>query len=295
MSKEYFIPSNTEIIFVADLYSNEYIGGAELTTDAIISYGKQKIFGLHSESLTPELVEKNKDKYWILCNWSQSPIEGRIQLVQSGCKYSIIEYDYKYCKYRSSHLNKLTTKMDCDCHADKYGRWVASFYKRAEHIFFMSSGQMNEYCRLFPSLKENSKVLSSVWEEKDYQKLLDIRSTRISNGKWAILKGGSWIKNQQATESYAKSKGLSYELIGGLPYQEFIKKLGEYEGLIFHPAGFDTCPRIVIEAKLMGLQLDLNENVQHKDEEWFNTDNINVTMSYLRNSYNRFWKLINKE
>ena len=247
MPKEYFIPTNTEIIFVADLYSNEYVGGAELTTDAIIAATNKNIFKLHSESLTPELVEKNKEKYWILCNWSQSPIEGRIQLVQSGCQYSIIEYDYKYCKYRSSHLHKLTTKNDCDCHLDKHGKWVASFYKRAEHLFFMSSGQMNEYCRL------------------------------------------------QATEQYAKIHQLEYELIGGLPYEQFIQKLGEYEGLIFHPAGFDTCPRLVVEAKLMGLKLDLNENVQHKDEEWFNADNIDVTMTYLRDFYNRFWKIINKE
>lgn len=295
MPKEYYIPTNTEIIFVADLYSNEYVGGAELTTDAIIAATNKNVFKLHSESLTPELVEKNKEKYWILCNWSQSPIEGRIQLVQSGCQYSIIEYDYKYCKYRSSHLHKLTTKNDCDCHLDKHGKWVASFYKRAEHLFFMSSGQMNEYCRLFPSLKEKSKVLSSVWEEKDYQKFLNIRNSRASNKKWAILKGGSWIKNQQATEQYAKNHQLEYELIGGLPYEQFIQKLGEYEGLIFHPAGFDTCPRLVVEAKLMGLKLDLNENVQHKDEEWFNADNIDVTMTYLRDFYNRFWKIINKE
>ena len=295
MPKEYFIPPTTEVIFVADLYSNEYIGGAELTTDAIINCSKKNVFKLHSESLTPELVQKNTDKYWVLCNWNQSPIEGRIQLVQSGCKYSVIEYDYKYCKYRSSHLHKLKTQVDCDCHTDSYGKWVASFYRRAEHLFFMSTGQMNEYCKWFPALKSNAKVLSSAWEEKDYKVLLEIRNNRASNDKWAILKGGSWIKAQEATEAYAKSKGLDYDLIGGLPYEQFIQKLGEYKGLIFHPAGFDTCPRLVIEAKLMGLQLDLNENVQHKDEEWFRTENIDDTINYLKNSYNRFWKIINKE
>ena len=128
MPKEYFIPPTTEVIFVADLYSNEYIGGAELTTDAIINCSKKNVFKLHSESLTPELVQKNTDKYWVLCNWNQSPIEGRIQLVQSGCKYSIIEYDYKYCKYRSSHLHKLKTQVDCDCHTDSYGKWLAGVW-----------------------------------------------------------------------------------------------------------------------------------------------------------------------
>ena len=60
-------------------------------------------------------------------------------LVQSNCKYSVIEYDYKYCKYRSSHLHYLTTKEQCNCHLEKHGKWVAAFYKRAEHVFFMSN------------------------------------------------------------------------------------------------------------------------------------------------------------
>lgn len=295
MPKEFVIPTNTEIIFVADLFVSDYIGGAELTTEAIISYGNKKIFRLHSESLTPDIVELNKDKYWILCNWGSSPLEGRIQLVQSNCKYSVIEYDYKYCKYRSSHLHYLATKEQCNCHLEKHGKWVAAFYKRAEHVFFMSSGQMNEYLKFFPQLKDNSKILSSVWTKQDLEKFQVLKNTRNANNKWAILKGGSWIKAQQQTETYAGINNIDYQLIGNLPYEEFLEKLSEYKGLIFHPAGFDTCPRLVIEAKLMGLELDLNENVQHREEQWFSSENISDTISYLEDSYSRFWKIINKE
>ena len=41
------------------------------------------------------------------------------------------------------------------------------------------------------------------------------------------------------------------------------------KGLIFKPLGGDTCPRIVIEAMMLGCQIEMNENVQHKDEQWF--------------------------
>ena len=103
------------------------------------------------------------------------------------------------------------------------------------------------------------------------------------------------IKAQQQTETYAGINNRDYQLIGKLPYEEFLEKLSEYKGLIFHPAGFDTCPRLVIEAKLMGLELDLNENVQHREEQWFSSENISDTISYLEDSYSRFWKIINKE
>jgi hypothetical protein len=45
----------------------------------------------------------------------------------------------------------------------------------------------------------------------------------------------------------------------------------------------------------MGLELDLNENVQHREEQWFSSENISDTISYLEDSYSRFWKIINKE
>ena len=59
------------------------------------------------------------------------------------------------------------------------------------------------------------------------------------------------------------------------------------KGLIFKPLGGDTCPRIVIEAKLLGCDLILNENVQHKDEEWFLTPES--CLEYLKSRKDVFW------
>lgn len=287
--KEFFIPPATEVIFVADFFAEELIGGAELTSEALIAKCNKPYFKLHSHSLTQAMVNKNKDKTWILLNWKGADIQAIFTLFQNQCNVYFVEYDYKYCQFRSSHLHKLQTGKECDCHTNQHGKLIATLYKAAKHVFFMSEKQKQEYERLFPEYVFKASVLSSIWNEKDIQTLMHIRKNRVSNGKWAILKGGSWIKNQAATEAYAKSKGLPYELVGGLPYQDFINELGKYEGLIFHPAGFDTCPRLVIEAKLMGLKLDLNDNVQHKDEAWFNSDNIE---EYLLSRPAEFWRVL---
>ena len=37
------------------------------------------------------------------------------------------------------------------------------------------------------------------------------------------------------------------------------------------PVASDTCPRLVMEAKMLGCELILNDHVQHKDEQWFAT------------------------
>jgi glycosyltransferase involved in cell wall biosynthesis len=57
------------------------------------------------------------------------------------------------------------------------------------------------------------------------------------------------------------------------------------------PLGGDTCPRLVIEAKLLGLELIINENVQHASEDWFNQD-VDRVEQYLLSAHDRFWSKI---
>ena len=74
-----------------------------------------------------------------------------------------------------------------------------------------------------------------------------------------------------------------------MPYVKVLETLAQAEGLCFLPSGADTCPRLVIEAKLLGCKLNLNEHVQHVEEDWFNTDNLEETEQYLRAVSKRFW------
>ena len=73
------------------------------------------------------------------------------------------------------------------------------------------------------------------------------------------------------------------------PYSEVLETLAQSKGMVFLPRGGDTCPRTVIEGKLLGCELILNENVQHKDEIWFNDCEMIDTESYLYAARNRFW------
>lgn len=291
---EHVIPKNTQVVFVADLFLSDYQGGAELTTEALIdSAPGLRVFKLHSVSLSREIVEKNKHLTWVLCNWSQAPRDGLVALVNEGCKFVCVEYDYKYCIHRSSHLHKLQTNKECDCHLQK--NFAMALYKRAAHVFFMSQGQKEEYERLFPNMNtwENTSVLSSVWKESDLDAILALsRNTQKVNDKWAVLTGGSWIKNQEKTEAYCRERSIRYDTVGKLPYWDFLAKLAEYQGLVFHPAGFDTCPRLVVEAKLLGLALDLNDNVQHQNEKWFKGTSSQVMIDYLRSRPSIFWQKI---
>jgi hypothetical protein len=98
-----------------------------------------------------------------------------------------------------------------------------------------------------------------------------------------------WVKQLD----YAKANNLKYELVWGLEYKDLLAKMAKSKGLIFFPKAGDTCPRMVIEAKLLGCELILNDNVQHKDEEWFKTRNS--CMQYMRERTDIFWAQLDEK
>ena len=93
-------PPGCEIIFVADMYAEEYVGGAELTTQALIDSCPYKYYKYKASQLTPEIIERGKNAYWIFTNMATINFQ-LLKSISRKLKYSVIEYDYKYCQYRS--------------------------------------------------------------------------------------------------------------------------------------------------------------------------------------------------
>lgn len=293
----YGIPSDTDYVFVSDFFAEDLTGGAELTLEAIYAQCPGKAIKIRSTQLTAKLIEQGKAQRWVFVNFTGVP-KDLLVLAANDLQYHVIECDYKYCQYRSSHLHKLTTGKDCDCHATDVGRFMQGFFKRALSVHFMSQAQLDVYKTLFPKMASWAPgklvVQGSTFNPGTLKTLLDsYHSTRILTDRWAVLSGGSWIKNQQATEDYCKENGLRYGLVGGLKPDEFLRTLQKYHGLVFHPAGFDTNPRLTIEAKLLGLELDLNENVQQKDEAWF-SGSVDECYRHLEDLPFKFWRDINE-
>ena len=134
--------------------------------------------------------------------------------------------------------------------------------------------------------EENCEVISSAFAEGDLRFMQSIRDNEKDN-KYLILGSSSWIKGTEQCISYAKENNLEFEVISDLQYHELLIKMSTSKGLIFKPLDYDTCPRIVIEAKMLGCELIMNEHVQHKDEEWFAT--ADTCYQYLKDRPTAFW------
>ena len=83
-------------VVVSDLFSNEYNGGAELSTDSLISYTDKKVIKIKSKDVNVHHVSLYKNYQWIFTNFTQiDPYMINI-VIKEIKKYHIIEYDYKF-------------------------------------------------------------------------------------------------------------------------------------------------------------------------------------------------------
>lgn len=290
--KEYWINPSTDIVFVSDFFVKDVEGGAELTSEAIIKASPKKVAKIHSASVTKEMLDKHVDKYWIFGNFTTLP-EGIIEyLPSSKTKYSIIEYDFKFCAFRSTNRHQQQTGEKCNCPATPHGLDIARMFRKADRIFWMSEGQKNIWVAAVPEISNHPghRILSSVFDKESIEFLRKLRNHEIlRSNKWAILGSGSWIKGIEETQKWCTLKKRDYVAIPKLPYSDFLYELNKHQGFIFMPLDKDTCPRVTIEAKLLGLNLELNENVLNKRDPWF-TGTVEECEAYLLTRASWFWE-----
>jgi hypothetical protein len=186
---EYVIPKTARVIFVNDFFVKDIEGGAELTSEAIIQKSPFKVFKLHSGSVTKKLLDSNKDKYWIFGNFTTLP-DGMIHYIpSSGIRYSIIEYDFKFCSFRSTNRHQQQTGQPCNCPQDAHGLDIGRMFQKADRVFWMSEGQKQAWLKNMPAMKDHSGliVLSSVFQDKDLDRLKDLKEQAGERSpKWAL-------------------------------------------------------------------------------------------------------------
>tara|TARA_A100001011_G_scaffold393650_3_gene484055 strand:- start:3414 stop:5360 length:1947 start_codon:yes stop_codon:yes gene_type:complete len=289
-----------DVVFVSDLYVDDYIGGAELTTEVLYQYSNhtfvdKKVCKIKSDQVNKDLIQAGLLKKWIFFNYASMSIN-LIPVIVANLNYSIVEYDYKFCKYRSTEKHLSAEGKECDCHDQQHGKIISAFMYGADFLFWMSEAQKNFYLQFFPFLSsKDNTVVTSAFSKETLALLRDLRSNSKERKQKAIIIGSnSWIKGIDDSVEYCKRElSIDYDIVSNLSHSDLLEKLSEYEHFVFMPKGKDTCPRIVIEAKLAGCKIHINDNVQHKEESWWNKDPDSID-NFLRNGpQEKFWGKLN--
>ena len=293
---EVLVPPECNVVFVADLFEEDYAGGAEKTTQALIDSAPKdiKIFKIKAKDVTQKTLESGYNKYWVFGNFA-SLNPNLFPVIVKNLKYSILEYDYKFCKYRSIEKHQNETGSPCDCHQEIHGKITSAFFHGANTVYWMSERQLDRYAERFPFLLNDDEgsrqiVLSSVFKQSTFHKLKELSEKyKEKNGKYVVLGSDSWIKGKQVAIQYCEKNNLEYEVVWGKSYDETLELLAQSSGFVYLPLGGDTCPRMVLEAQMLGCELHINKNVQHHEEFPFTDGELEDVYVYLSGRAEHFW------
>jgi hypothetical protein len=290
--------SSPQYFFVDD--SAAGIGGTALTLDAIVAPQKDRVRFIPTASLSFLDCVESKGT-WIFGNIMSLTEKSFINLcwVMDNRPFVKIEFDYNYCPYRGPTPHQVLGKAPCACPSPETSAALSEAYSKipqqAQHIFYMSKAQRDIHAKHLAAIQCPTSVLSSCFTSASWQAFEGLRSQPKSN-KFAIIDGqGGWHSQAKGVENaikYAQQQKLDYDLLKTKTQEEMLQKLSTYKGLIFLPLIEDTCPRVVIEAKLLGLEIITNSNSQHIKEEWWKDKSVLEIEEYLKRRPDFFWKTI---
>ena len=283
-----------EYVFVSDRFADQAPGGAELSLQAVIDSTPADYIKLNAADVSLGLIEKLQDKTWIFSNFT-SLDKTLIPVVARDLKYYFIESDYKYCEHRLPQLCQIFNGCeDCDCVEKESGQLIKLFCDNAQLLFFRSEKQREHHLSALALNKKKTRIMSAVFTSEILDLLQEMRTTFADKkvDVWVISSSPSWVKGHQASKKWCEENKKNVFELHGRSYTESLACLAQARGLCALPPGYDTCPRMVIEAKLLGCDLELNDNVLHAKEHWFDTDDLEVVDTHLRSVIPSFWEAV---
>lgn len=281
-----------KIIFVADFFEDQIIGGAEKNDANLINFFKNKNLleqKINSQDVTVEFLKDKKDYcVFVVSNFSFLKTEPK-RFLSDYCKYIIYEHDYKFCKSRNPIFYK-------DFLAPIEHLTNVNFYKNAVKVVTLSKLHYDIFEKnLKISNLENIKC--SLFSEDSLDFLLNLVHKDKKN-ECGIIDYKNPLKNTNLCVAYAKKNNLNFSLFSDNDYYEFLNKMSNYKKLILMPGHPEPTPRVAVEAKILGIKIVANKNligVSH--EEWWSLEKeelITEIKKINQEAYQKFMVWINE-
>jgi hypothetical protein len=263
-----------KIIFIADVFAEHHLGGGELNNQELINQLSLK--GYDVESRLSQLVnlpylEENRKNHFIIANFLGLTGEA-IDFLRANCSYVIYEHDHKYLATRDpSVFDKYLAPEQEVINRD--------FYSCAKGVFCQSKIHQ-EVAQVNLKLDNIYSVGGNLWDDETLD-LLEKLSHKEKRDRYSIWDSSNPIKNTSLAVGYCERKSLPYDLVGYLPYSEFLKKISDNKNYIFLPQTLETLCRVAVECRMTGMTVMTNKKLGAASEDWFSLKGIEL-ISYMR-------------
>lgn len=245
-----------KVIYISDFFIDELHGGAELSDDVVIKYlisKRVEVKTVKSLIFNPTI---HKADTFIISNFLLLSEENKYYFRTSNVNYIIIERDQKYVKGRNT--------VD-------YPGFIAppskvinkDFYTNAKKVFCLTSKQMeimNAHLEI-----ENIESLGCTQFSDGQLGYLSHRVDLDKVDKYAIVPG----KRQDKAVALCEREGFEYDILYKSSWEKLIDRLCKYKGVVHFSHAFESCCRLLIESKAMGLKIITDNRNGCTYEDWF--------------------------
>ena len=276
---------NDKIILISDFFIDDFVGGAALNDEEIFvtlnkHYDVQKI---KSRYLYPGFIQENLDSFFIISNFFGISPSIR-QSIEDKCKYILYCHDYKFVQ----HTNPAV-----------YPNFIVppneliniNFHKNSSAIVCQTDFQKNIYDKNLNLPEKTINFSGNLWSEHHLNLLEKLGSESKSSHKCAVINSPYPQKGTKQSQEYCRQNNIPFDTIKDPDYESFLKFLSMYSSLAFHPSTPETCCRLVLEAKMMGLEIHTNELIGASYEPWYNKNGLEL-INVMRNKKENLLKII---
>ena len=250
-----------KFIFIADFFSDEILGGGELNNEVlanVLRHRGHEVLEQKSNYVTEDYINDHLEYFFVVSNFINLLEEAKQSL--QALPYVIYEHDHKYLRSRNPAM---------------YPKYVApsseiinrQFYKNALGVLCQSS----LHCDIIHKNLglDNIKNLSgNVWSDEVLDYIEDLCDSPKTD-QFSIMNSGISHKNTLGAVRYCDTHNYSYELVGSSDYYSFLKQLSGNKKFVFLPQTPETLSRVVVEARMMGVEVHTNNRVGAASERWF--------------------------
>jgi hypothetical protein len=257
-----------KIVFIADFFANQVLGGGELNNEELITMlrnDQHDVVKLNSHNVGVKNIEEYKNRKFIIANFVNLTKEVIYSLYDK--KYIIYEHDHKY----------LTTRNPAsfaNFKAPKEYLVNLEFYKNAQAVLCQSQFHL-DIIKLNTGLNNLINLSGNIWSIDS----LNLMNSACENTKldtYAIMDSPILHKNTGDAIKYCKVKNLLYNLIPNCDYKTFLNSLSKNKALVFFPKTPETLSRVVVEARMMNMGVIGNNLIGASRESWYNLKGVDL-------------------
>lgn len=262
-----------KIIFIADFFAEQVLGGGELNNEELIYMLKEDghvVQKIQSHMVDPHIIEANVENSFIIANFVNLQA-GAIKALYNK-RYIIYEHDHKYLKTRDPSSYP-------EFKAPKEELVNVDFYKNAKAVLCQSKFHLNIVKKNI-DLKNLINLGGNIWTLESLE-LMQQLSKKEKKPTCAIMDSDILHKNTREAIMYCNATKKPYILIKSNNYESFLNQLGENQTFVFFPKTPETLSRVVVEARMMGMSVVVNKLIGATQEPWYKLKGEEL-VSYIR-------------